>query len=156
MGVSGSSGQKNNLEEYKVIKCIDSNSIINFPYLDINAFIDGTFDLFKSIRNEYLLVFSNLENNNNFSLIFYDMKLQQVNTKISKAHNDRIYTCRHFFDKITGSDLIITSSFDKWIKVWNATNYYTLIYIKKIPIMIIIKVPIYYQNIYYIITKKII
>ena len=51
MGVSGSSGQKNNLEEYKVIKCIDSNSIINFPYLDINAFIDGTFDLFKSIKN---------------------------------------------------------------------------------------------------------
>jgi len=131
MGVSGSSGKKNNLEEYKVIKCIDNNSIINFPYLDINAFINGTFDLFKSIRNEYLLVFSNLENNNNFSLIFYDMKLQQVNTKISKAHNDRIYTCRHFFDKITGSDLIITSSFDKWIKVWNVTNYYTLIYKKK-------------------------
>ena len=131
MGVSGSSEQKNNSEEYKVTKCIDSNSIINFPYHNLSAFIDGTFDLFKSIRNEYLLVFSNLENYNNFSLIFYDMKLQQVNTKISKAHTDRIYTCRHFFDKITGSDLIITSSFDKWIKIWNVTNYYTLIYKKK-------------------------
>jgi WD40 repeat protein len=124
--------EKTNPEEYKVIKCIDSNSIINFSFSNIRALIDGTFDLFTSIRNEYLLVFSNLENYNNFSLIFYDMKLQQVNTKISKAHTDRIYTCRHFFDKITRSDLIITSSFDKWIKVWNVTNYFTLIY-KKMP-----------------------
>ena len=120
-----------NSKEYKVIKCIDSNSIINFPNSEIVAIIDGTFDLFKSFRNEYLLVFSHMENQNNFSLIFYDMKLQQINTKISKAHTDRIYTCRHYFDKITCSDLIITSSFDRWIKIWNITNYYTLIYKKK-------------------------
>jgi WD40 repeat protein len=131
MGISNLSEQKNNSAEYKVIKCIDSKSIINFSYHYISAFIDGTFDLFESVRNEYLLVFSNLEDYNNFSLIFYDLKLQQVNTKISKAHNDRIYTCRHFFDKTTCSDLIITSSFDRWIKVWNVTNYYTLIYKKK-------------------------
>jgi WD40 repeat protein len=125
------SEKKTNPEEYKVIKCIDKNSIINFSFSNIRALIDDTFDLFTSIRNEYLLVFSNLEDYNNFSLIFYDMKLQQINTKISKAHNDRIYTCRHFFDKMTCSDLIITSSFDKWIKVWNVTNYYTLIYKKR-------------------------
>lgn len=124
--------QETNPEEYKFIKCIDNNSIINFTYSNIRALIDDTFDLFTSIRNEYLLVFSNLEDYNNFSLIFYDMKLQQINAKISKAHNDRIYTCRHFFDKITCSDLIITSSFDRWIKIWNVTNYYTLIY-KKSP-----------------------
>ena len=59
-----------NPEEYKVIKCIDSNSIINFPFSNIRALIDDTFDLFKSIKNECLLVFSNFEDYNNFSLIF--------------------------------------------------------------------------------------
>ena len=123
--------KKNTSEEYKVIKCIDNKSIINFQISHIRALIDGTFDLFKSIKNENILVFSNLEDFNNFSLIFYDIKLQQINTKVSKAHNDRIYTCRHFFDKITKSDLVITSSFDRWIKVWNVTNNYTLVYKKK-------------------------
>ena len=159
MDVSNNSEQKNNSEEYKVIKCIDSNSIINFSYHNIRAFIDGTFDLFKSIRNEYLLVFSNLEDYSNFSLIFYDLKLQQVNTKISKAHNDRIYTCRHFFDKTTCSDLIITSSFDRWIKVWNVTNYYTLIYKKqpdydyKVNTYLLSEYLLYYNQNNYLITS---
>ena len=55
----------------------------------------------------------------------------QVNTKIAQAHDDRIYTCRHFLDKNTNSDLIITGSFDRYIKIWNITNNFTLQYKKR-------------------------
>lgn len=124
--------KKDDSLDYEVTKCITKDSLINLPYNNINAYIDDTFDLFKSVKNEYFLVYSSSENFTKYSLIFYDMKKEQINIKIGNAHNDRIYTCRHFFDKNSKSDLILTSSYDRWIKIWNVTNYYTLVY-KKCP-----------------------
>ena len=117
---------------YKFHKCITNTSKINLAFSYINAVIDGTFDVFKSVKNEYLLIFSSVENNyTKYSLILYDLQFDQVNTKIVKAHDDRIYTCRHFFDKNTQNDLLLTSSFDRWIKIWNITNNFILVYRKK-------------------------
>ena len=117
--------------KFKYSKCIGYNSNSNLAFSNLEAIIDGTFDVFKSVRNEYLIIFSIQENYKKYSLICYDMKLEQVNTKIAKAHEDRIYTCRHFLDKNTKNDLIITGSFDKWIKIWNITKNFTLQYKKK-------------------------
>ena len=126
---------KNTNEEnlnYKFVKCIAETSKINLDFSYINAVIDGTFDVFKSVKNEYLLIFSLVENQfKKYSLICYDLKFDQVNTKIAKAHDDRIYTIRHFFDKNKKNDLLLTSSFDKWIKIWNITNNFILVYKKK-------------------------
>lgn len=117
--------------KYKFSKCINENSKINLLNFPIRALIDDTFDLFKSIKNEYLLIFSHCENYEKYSLIIYDMKSHQIRLKIGNAHEQRIYTCRHFLDKKGNRDLLITSSFDRYIKIWDLTNYYKLIYTKK-------------------------
>ena len=121
----------NNNQNFKVKKCITSNSHINFIYSYIVANIDDTFALFKSINNKYLLIYSGTDNYKIYSLFCYDLINQQNIVKIAKAHDDRIYTCRHFLDKNTNNDLLITSSFDKYIKIWNLTDQYKLIYKKK-------------------------
>lgn len=116
---------------FKVNKCISKNSHINLPQSHISANIDDTFCLFKSIRNEYLLIFSHTIDYKNYSLICYDLLHQELITKRINAHKDRIYTCRHYFYKKLKSDLLITSSFDRFIKIWNITNKFALIYRKK-------------------------
>ncbi len=52
-------------------------------------------------------------------------------TKVQKAHTERIFTCSHFLDKYNKRDLLITSAFDKKIKIWNITNNFQIIYEKK-------------------------
>ena len=116
---------------FKIKKCITSNSHINLLYSHIVANIDDTFAFFKSINNKYYVIYSGSEDYKIFSLFCYDLINGQNITKIAKAHEDRIYTCRHFLDKNSNSDLLITSSFDKYIKIWNLTDQYKLIYKKK-------------------------
>ena len=115
-------------KNFKLKKCIEINSHINLPYDVLNAIIDDTFTIFKSIKNEQLLIYSSTEDYTIYSLYCYSLKNEQNITKIAKAHNNRIYSCRHFLDKKLNSDLLITGSFDKFIKIWNITNQYLLLY----------------------------
>ena len=61
--------KKDDSLDYEVTKCITKDSLINLPYNNINAYIDDTFDLFKSVKNEYFLVYSSSENFTKFSMI---------------------------------------------------------------------------------------
>ena len=115
-------------KNFKLKKCIEINSHINLPYDVLNAIIDDTFTIFKSIKNEQLLIYSSTEDYTIYSLYCYSLKNEQNITKIAKAYNDRIYSCRHFLDKKLNNDLLITGSFDKFIKIWNITNQYLLLY----------------------------
>ena len=48
-----------------------------------------------------------------------------------KAHNERVFTCKHYLDNINQRDLLITGSFDKTIKIWNINNEFQLLFEKK-------------------------
>lgn len=115
-------------KNFKLKKCITNNSHINLPQGFLNAIIDDTFTIFKSVKNEQLLIYTSTEDYIIYSLYCYNLKNKQNITKIAKAHDDRIYTCRHFLDKKLNNDLLITGSFDKYIKIWNLTNQYYLLY----------------------------
>ena len=112
-------------------KCITMHSHVNLKEANLNAFIDRTFTVFKSLKNEYLLIYSYSENYKNYSLKCYDILKDQSMTKVQKAHSERIFTCSHFLDKYKMRDLLITSAFDKKIKIWNITNNFQVIYEKK-------------------------
>ena len=58
---------------FKVEKCITKKSHVNLLNSDLNAFIDRTFALFKSIKNQYLLIYSYSDNFKDYSLICYDI-----------------------------------------------------------------------------------
>ena len=112
-------------------KCITMHSHVNLKEANLNAFIDRTFTVFKSLKNEYLLIYSYSENYKNYSLKCYDILKDKSMTKVQKAHSERIFTCSHFLDKYNMRDLLITSAFDKKIKIWNITNNFQVIYEKK-------------------------
>ena len=44
--------------KFNVQKCITKHSHTNLEESDLSAFIDRTFDVFKSLKNEYLLIYS--------------------------------------------------------------------------------------------------
>lgn len=114
--------------KFKFKKFITTNSLINLPLDNISALIDDTFTLFKSVTNDFLLIYSYTQDFIIYSLLCYNIKHGQNITKIAKAHNNRIYTIRHFLDTINNNDLLLTGSYDKFIKIWNLTNQYTLLY----------------------------
>ena len=115
-------------KNFNLKKCITNNSHINLPQGFLCSIIDDTFTIFKSVKNEQLLIYTSTEDYIIYSLYCYNLKNKQNITKIAKAHDDRIYTCRHFLDKKLNNDLLITGSFDKYIKIWNLTNQYYLLY----------------------------
>ena len=71
-------------KNFKLKKSISINSHINLPYSQLNAIIDDTFTIFKSIKNEQLLIYSSTEDYTIYSLYCYSLKNEQ-NIKNSKS-----------------------------------------------------------------------
>ena len=113
---------------FKVQKCITKKSHVNLLNSDLNAFIDRTFAVFKSIQNQYLLIYSYSENFKDYSLISYDILKDKKIKVIKNAHHDRIFTCIHYYNKHYKVDLLITGAFDKLIKIWNISKNFEIIY----------------------------
>ena len=109
-------GIKDKPKIFKVKTCLTKDSHINSPTSLISAIIDDSFALFNSKINQLLLIYSYSDDYITYSLICYDLKNKCNIVKIAKAHDDRIYTIIHFFDKNIKEDLVLTSSFDKKIK----------------------------------------
>lgn len=79
--------------------------------------IDCVFTCFKSFKDEYLVVWGTP----NFNIDIYDLILNKI-TLSKIAHYSTIFSTRHYQDKKMKIDLIITSSYDKSVKVWNYTE----------------------------------
>jgi WD40 repeat protein len=116
---------------FEVVKCITKHSHVNLENADLNAFIDSTFTVFKSLKNEYLLIHSYSEDYKHYSLFCYDILKEKNVRGFHNAHDERIFTCSHFLDdtnKMNKRDLLITGAFDKKIKIWNISNNFQIIY----------------------------
>ena len=117
--------------EFTYIKTITKDAHVNLPNADLNAYIDRTFDAFKSLKNQYLLIFPYSQNYKDYALVCYDIIKDLFLFLKSKAHSERVFTCRHFLDTYNKKDLLITGAFDKTIKIWNITDNFYLVYQKK-------------------------
>ena len=79
--------------------------------------IDCVFTTFKSLKNDYYVIWGTPS----FQICGYDL----VEDKLAfthLAHTSTIFSCRHYLDKRHKTDMIITSSYDKSVKVWNFTE----------------------------------
>ena len=104
---------------------------VNLPNSNLSAIIDRTFDVFKSLKDEYVIVFAFSLDYHNYSLIMVDIEIKKVIAHKINAHSERVFTCIHYLDEYNNRDLLITGSFDKTIKIWNISDGFQLLYEKK-------------------------
>jgi WD40 repeat protein len=81
--------------------------------------IDSVFTSFKSLKSEYFVVWGTPS----YNVEVYDLKLEKIVKTISAAHTSTIFSCRHYLDKKSKSDLVVTSSYDRSVKVWSAKDW---------------------------------
>ena len=79
---------------------------------------NNSFYIFKSILNEYLVVYGN--NSKNYTIEFYDITKKKLNENLSinNAHKDRIVNIKHYYYELKNQDFILSSSQDRTIKLW--------------------------------------
>ena len=53
------------------------------------------------------------------NIIFYNLLLNKIENKINNAHSDNIYIIKHYFRPYLKSHILLSSSSDKSIKLWN-------------------------------------
>lgn len=87
----------------------------------------GSITSFKSIQNNYVLVYGNV---NNYQIELYNIEKNRLedNGIIKKAHSSYINNIKHY--KKENLDLLLSSSQDNSIKLWNYNNRQNLITIR--------------------------
>jgi hypothetical protein len=87
--------------------------------------IDNVFCAFKTLKGDYYVVWGTPT----YNIIVYDLRLEtQIKSFI--AHTSTIFSCRHYVDKKDKQDLLISSSYDRSVKVWNVKDWSNIINIQ--------------------------
>ena len=125
--------KKNKHLDYSIFKTDCRNLQFKLKICD-NILTDGNvyeyFCSFISLKNEYLFVYGT----KSYSLEFYDLSKLKI-IKIINMHTSKINSVRHYLDDNTKTDLVISSSNDKTINVWECdkyTNIFNIIHEKPI------------------------
>ena len=59
---------------------------------------------------------------NGFNIIIYNIILNKIQNKISNAHSNNIHKIKHYYDKNKKYHILLSSSADKSIKIWNISS----------------------------------
>jgi WD40 repeat protein len=79
--------------------------------------IDDLFCVFQAKTGEHLIVWGTPE----YQLCIYDCQKEEIINEF-KAHEMLILTTRHFYDHLKDKDIIITSSYDRSVKLWDVNE----------------------------------
>lgn len=80
--------------------------------------IDGVFCAFTTYDGKSLVAWGSPS----FTVEIYDLVQEKV-IKSLTGHIQHIYITRHFFDKLTMKDYLLTTSYSKCCKVWDLTDF---------------------------------
>lgn len=108
--------EESNAEDDEKIKLVFKKDLAtNAP-----TYSNGTqmFSAFKTLKGQAILAWVTKAK----TIELYDLEKDTPIKTIKDAHSNDIYSCRHFIDTKTNTDVLITSSYDKSIKVWNVEN----------------------------------
>ena len=81
--------------------------------------IDKVFCAFKSFSGESLVVWGTPQ----YNIEFYDLEKGHIKKTIQRAHNQTIFSCRHYPHIKNRIDYLITSSYDRTVKVWDIKTF---------------------------------
>ena len=104
---------------------IDVNKIKNIKTIANNLKITyvKSVAVYKIKRDDEMLYeIAYPDNNNGYNIIIYNLLNNNKNI-INKAHLDNIHRIKHYYDSLTKNHILLTSSKDKSIKLWNISSY---------------------------------
>ena len=108
----------------------DPNSLEFLKDIATNAHnsnsIDTVFCAFKSFSGLSLVVWGDTS----FNIDFYDFEKEKIISTINSAHSKVICSCRHYPDYKHSLDYVISSSYDKSVKVWDITTFKCIVNIQ--------------------------
>ena len=81
--------------------------------------IDKVFCAFKSFSGESLVVWGTPQ----YNIEFFDLEKGQIIKTIQRAHNQTIFSCRHYPHIKNRIDYLITSSYDRTVKIWDLKTF---------------------------------
>ena len=73
-------------------------------------------------NNEILYEIAYPDNKNGYNIIIYNILLNNITNKINNAHSNDIHKIKHYYDSLSKNHLLLTSSEDKSIKIWNISS----------------------------------
>ena len=124
-------------EEEKIISLNDNvNLINNFKFKNIDKIKninvisnDLSITYMKSVavytiikNNERLYEIAYPDNKNGYNIIIYNLLLNKIENKINKAHSNNIHKIKHYFNPFSKNHILLSSSYDKSIKLWNISS----------------------------------
>ena len=123
-------------EEKSYTSSYDINSINNFKFKNIdklksNNIISNNINIEnkKSVaafciikNNERLYEVAYPDNKIGYNIIFYNILLNKIENRINNAHSKNIHTIKHYFCSHLKCHILLTSSYDKSIKLWNISS----------------------------------
>ena len=123
-------------EENSYTSSYDINSINNFKFKNIdklksNNIISNNINIEnkKSVaafciikNNERLYEVAYPDNKIGYNIIFYNILLNKIENRINNAHSKNIHTIKHYFYSHLKCHILLTSSYDKSIKLWNISS----------------------------------
>ena len=72
--------------------------------------------------NEILYEIAYPDNINGFNIIIYNILLNKIQNKINNAHSNEIHKIKHYYDKNKKNHILLSSSRDQSIKLWNISS----------------------------------
>ena len=106
--------QFNNVNNLRNINIISNN--LNITYMKSVA----VFNLIKNNERFYEVAFP--ENKNEYNIIIYNLSLNKIESKINKAHSKGIHRIKHYFNPSINSHILLSTSSDLSIKLWNISS----------------------------------
>ena len=73
-------------------------------------------------NNEILYEIAYPDNKNGYNIIIYNILLNNITNKINNAHYYNIHRIKHYYHSLNKNHLLLTSSSDKSIKIWNISS----------------------------------
>ena len=110
-----------NVNLFNNFKSFDINSDKNINLISsINITYTKSVAVYSINRNKsifYEIAFP--DNKNGFNVLIYDILTNKLSNKIINAHLKQIHRIKHYYNSTDKNDLLLTSSEDKSVKIWN-------------------------------------
>ena len=82
-------------------------------------------------NNEILYEIAYPDNNNGYNIIIYNKLLNNISNKINNAQSNDIHKIKHYYNSLSKNHLLLTSSSDYSIKLWNISSNHISNILKK-------------------------